>query len=117
MQITGAATVRVDGEELLTEVGGTFNPGGFEREAQMGARGVQGFKQTPVAPSITVTVRHTEDTDLVRLSNITDGTVLFETDTGQSWLMRRAFVTEPPELNAGEGTFDLNFSGHGVERV
>lgn len=117
MQITGAATIRVDGEELLTEVGATLNVGGFEREAQMGANGVQGFRQTPVAPTVQCTVRHTANTDIVKLAGITNGTLLFEADTGQSWMLRGAFVTEPPELDAGEGSFELNFSGMGLERV
>jgi hypothetical protein len=116
-QITGKATVRVDGEELLSEVGATLNVGGVEREAQMGPRGVNGYKENPVAPSVTVVVHHTADTDLVRLGRIVDATVLVETDTGQSWLMRKAFVTEPPELDAAQGTFSLSLSAHGLERV
>lgn len=116
-QITGKCTVRVDGEELLKEVGGTLNVGGSEREAQMGPRGVNGFKENPVAPSLQITAHHTADTDIVRLAGISSATVLFETDTGHSYLLRRAFVTEPPELDAGAGTFGLNFSAHAVERI
>ncbi|PWG62860.1 phage tail tube protein [Sediminicurvatus halobius] len=116
-QITGKATVRVDGEELLSEVGATLNVGGVEREAQLGPRGVQGYKENPVAPSIQVTVQHTGETDIVQLAGITAASVLFETDTGVTYLMREAFVTEPPELDASAGTFALNFSGMGLERV
>lgn len=116
-QITGKATVRVDGEELLTEVGATLNVGGVEREAQLGPRGVQGYKENPVAPTLQATVQHTGETDIVRLAAITAGTVLFETDTGTTYLLRSAFVTEPPELDTSAGTFNLNFSCMGLERV
>ncbi|SDK32104.1 phage tail tube protein [Billgrantia gudaonensis] len=116
-QITGKASVKVDGTELLSDVGATLNVGGVEREAVVGPRGVQGYRETPVAPTITVTVRHTEDTDILAMARITGATVLFETDTGRSMLMRRAFVTEPPELDASNGNFDLNFSGLGLENL
>jgi len=117
MRITGRASIKVDGEVLLTEVGATMNVGGFEREAMMGGRGVNGYKQSPVAPTVQCTVHHTNETDIIKLAGITNATLLFETDTGQSWMLRGAFVTEPPELDAGAGTFELNFSGLGIDRV
>lgn len=115
--ITGKATVRVDGAELLADVGATLNVGGASREAVLGPRGVQGYRETPAAPSLKVTVRHTGDTDLLAISRITSATVLFETDSGKAYLLRKAFVTEPPELAAGNGNFDLNFSCLGVEQL
>ena len=117
MKITGNVTIREDGEELLTDGKDTLNPGGYEREAMMGGRGVNGYKQTPVAPSVQCTIHHTNRTDLIRLAGITDGTLLLETDTGQAWMLRGAFVTEPPELDVGAGTCVLNFSGYGLDRV
>lgn len=116
-KITGSCTVRADGQEILKEVGGTFNPGGKEREAQMGPRGVNGYKENPMAPSLEITAHHDADTDLVALGRITDATVIFEADTGQTYMLRKAFVTEPPSLDAAAGTFGLNFSALRVERI
>lgn len=116
-QITGKATVKVDGEELLTDVDATLNVGGFSREAVMGARGVQGFRESPEAPALTTTVRHTEQLDLLALGRITGASVIFETDTGDAYLLRRAFVTDTVELSSGNGGVRLNWSGYGVERL
>lgn len=116
-QITGKATVKVDGEELLTDVDATLNVGGVSREAVMGPRGVQGHRETPEAPTLTTTVRHTEGTDLLALGRITGATVLFETDTGDGYMLRRAFVTDTVELSSGNGGVRLNWSGYGVERL
>ncbi len=83
----------------------------------LGARGVQGFQETPEAPTLTTTVRHTADTDIVSLSRITNATVLFETDTGDGYLLRRAFVTDTVELTSGNGNIRYNWSAYGVERL
>lgn len=116
-QITGMATVKVDGSELLSEVGATLNVGGRSREAVLGPRGVQGYRESPEAPELTVTIRHTNDTDMLSLARITDATALFETDTGDTYLLRRAFITEPPEVDASTGNIELTFSAYGVERL
>lgn len=116
-QITGKATIKLDGEELLTDVSVTFNPGGVEREAVMGPRGVQGHRETPVASSLQATVRHTQATNIIALGNITGATVLIETDTGDTYMMRKAFTTEPVELTTGEGNVSLNMSSYKTERI
>ncbi|WP_018169089.1 phage tail tube protein [Thioalkalivibrio sp. ALMg9] len=116
-QITGKATVKVDGDELLADANATLNPGGNNREAVLGPRGVQGFREESVAPELEVTVRHTENTDLIALARITNATVTFETDTGDAYLLRRAFTTEPPPLSSGEGNVTMRMSAYAVERI
>jgi hypothetical protein len=116
-QITGKATIKKDGEELLADVDATLNVGGASREPVMGPRGVQGFRESPAAPTLSTTVRHTKDTDLVALGSITDATVLFETDTGDTYMLRRAFVSDPVELSSGNGNVRLNWGAFGVERI
>lgn len=116
-KITGKATVRVDGEELITNGDATFTPGGQNREAMMGPRGVNGYREESVAPRLEITLHHNDDVDIQALGAITGATVLLETDTGTAWMLRRAFSLEPPELRASEGTVRLLMSGHGVERL
>jgi hypothetical protein len=116
-QITGKATVKVDGEELLADVDATLNVGGVSRQAVMGPHGVQGFQESPEAPALSTTVRHTAKTDLIALGKITGATVLFETDTGDTYMLRRAFVTDTIELGSGNGNVRLNWGAFGVERI
>lgn len=115
MKLTGKATVKVDGSELLTDVDSTLNLGGFSREFINGPRGPQGYRETPEAPSLTSTVRHTDNTNLISLSRITGATVIFTTDTGDAYVLRRAAVTDTVELSGGN--IRLNFGGMGVERL
>lgn len=114
-QLTGKATVKVDGTEMLTDVDSTLNVGGVSREFMTGPNGVQGYRETFEAPSLSSTVRHTADTDLIALGRIKGATVLFTTDTNDTYVLRRAAVTETVELSGGN--IRLNWGGMGVERL
>ncbi|NVF15011.1 phage tail tube protein [Vreelandella maris] len=114
-QLTGKATVKVDGSEMLTDVDSTLNVGGVSREFMTGPNGVQGYRETYEAPSLSSTVRHTADTDLIALGRIKGATVLFTTDTNDTYVLRRAAVTETVELSGGN--IRLNWGGMGVERL
>jgi hypothetical protein len=117
MKITGNVKIREGGEELLTDGKGTLNPGGFERETKLNGRRAVGYTENPVAPTLSVVVHHTADTDIVRLSNLTDATIILDTDTGQTWMLRGAFTTSPTPLDVGAGTVQLEMSGLALERV
>ncbi|RXE49215.1 phage tail tube protein [Chromohalobacter israelensis] len=114
-QLTGKATVKVDGSEMLTDVDATLNVGGVSREFINGPRGPQGFRESPEAPTLTSTVRHTANTDLLALSRIKGATVIFTTDTGDAYVLRRAAVTDTVELSSGN--IRLNWGAMGVERL
>lgn len=114
--VTGRATIRVDGRDIPTERGATFNPGGVNRTPRLAGKRVF-YNEEPVAPTLQCSVLHTEDTDLIELNNITNATVLVELDNGQDYMMIGAFVTETPELNAAEGTVRLNMAAKRCERI
>lgn len=116
-KVTGRITVKVDGDILLNKSGWTLNTGGVNRNPITGDTGVHGYAEETVAPSISGNISHTDQVDLMTLAAITDATVLFETDTGQSYVMRDAWLENPPELTAGEGETALTFRGMTVERV
>lgn len=114
-QLTGKASVRVDGTELLTDTESTLNVGGVSREFLTGPNGPQGYRESPEAPTLTTTVRHTEDLDLISLGRIRNATVLFTTDTGDTYVLRRAAVTDTVEMSGGN--VRLNWGAMGVERL
>lgn len=115
-QVTGIATIRVDGQEIPAEKDATLNPGGVNRTPRMAGHRVY-FNEEPVAPTVQVTVLHTPEIDLIDLNTIKDATVLFECDNGQDYLLTGAFVTETAELNAGEGKVRLNLAARTCERI
>lgn len=116
-QITGRVTVKVNGEILLNKSGWTLHLGGVNRNVVTGDGGVHGYAEETVAPQCSGNLSHTEALDLEALGAIADATVLFETDTGQAYVLRNAWVTEPPVLTAGEGETSLTFMAISAERL
>lgn len=116
-KITGRAFITYDGKRLKTESGATLNPGGSNRSSVMGGGEVHGFQEEDVAPSMECNVFHNKETSLRELSDITDATVLFETDTGRQYILRDAFTTEPCTLNAGDGTVPLKMEAIACDEV
>ncbi len=112
-QITGRVFVSVGGKRLRSKEGAKINLGGVEREAVTGDDGVHGYQEKVVAPSIDCTISHTADTSLKELQNITDTSVMFETDTGKVFNLRNAWCAKALELSKGE--VGLTFQGVGVE--
>ena len=117
MQFTGKCIIRVNGSEIRSTDDATLNPGGANREAVTGGGKVYGYKEETVAPELECSVAHTSDTDLTALSAITDATVIFETDSGDKYVLREAFVMAPASLKTTDGTAGLKFSAVSCERM
>ena len=117
-KVTGRVTLKVNGDILLNKSGWTFNPGGVNRNSVNGDTGVHGFAEETRQSRAAGNITHTEALDLVSASkNWVDVTLLFETDTNQSYVVRGAWLTEPLELTAGEGETSVAFEGPAAEKL
>jgi len=115
-KLTGKATIRTDGNVLATENGATLNVGGIQRQGERhGGRSY--YKEEEANPSMECMVLHGKDTDIIALSDITGATVEFETDTGQTFILRGAFTTESMALDTGTGKSALKMEADSVDRV
>lgn len=117
-RVAGITYVYTDGQTL--PVGGTVTlcTWDAEKESVKGLSGVQGFKETPVAPYIEIEVITTADLDLQVFQGVTNSTVTVELANGQVWVLKQAWCTKAPDHNAGDGTATLRFEGRGrMERT
>jgi len=115
-KISGKATIRVDGVELKTENGAKLSPGGINRNPEAHG-GNTYFTEEDVVPVLECNVLHDKDMDAIFLSGITGATVMFEADTGQTYVMRDAFTTEPVPVDTNSGKSALKMSGETVDKV
>jgi len=116
-QITGKATIRVDGQVLRTLDDATINPGGQNRTAKKGGGKIHGYSEEDVEPSMECKIAHTKDLSLKWLSGLTNATIDFETDTGMQFLLRQAWTSEPAVLNAKEGEVDLKMGAMECDEI
>ncbi len=115
-QITGKATVRKNGAVLAAENGATLTAGGINREGERHG-GIAYYKEDEVNPSVEISILHDKDADIIALSNIVDATVEFECDTGQTYILRGAFTTEPVSLDSGTGKATLKMEANSIDKV
>jgi hypothetical protein len=114
MKLTGIVTIKVDGEIMRSKEGAKLSLGGKERTAQTGNK-VYGFTEKLVPSMCEFTLAHAGGDDLIGLQNSVDTTLEFETDTGDTYMIRDAFSTKPAELTGGEGDVAMEFSGQPAE--
>lgn len=116
-QVTGRAFIRVNGALLRTKNGAKLNFGNPTREPVIGDNGVEGFTEKPEAPFIEGVVIHKKGTPTDQLANFTDGTVIFEADSGVSYVLSEAWQSMPIEITAQDagGEVPVKFFGIDVE--
>lgn len=113
-QVTGIVKVYVDGKMLRSKPGAKLKLGGMKRDAVVG-HSVYGYSEEPVASELDATLAHMSDTDVRELSDISDATLRFETDTGDIYSVANAWTSEPCELSGG-GDVSLKMMGQPAVR-
>ena len=101
-QVTGRVFITVNGTRLASKEGAKLNMGGVSRTGVAGDSGVHGYSEKTEIPYIEGAISHKANTDMVALAAWANETATFQTDTGQTFLLRNAWLAKPPELSKGE---------------
>ncbi|MEC4728998.1 phage tail tube protein [Shewanella sp. D64] len=97
---------------LPTKEGGTVSFGGVTRTPVMGDAGVLGFSEEfAMAPSIKVTIMHAGTTDEDAIRNFVGENLTLNLNSGKSYTLMNAWVSEPLELAIKDGQLDVMFVG------
>lgn len=97
------AWIKVNGAILETMAGAKLNLGGNKRDAVVGATKVLGYSETLEPARIECEISLGQGISLSSIKDITAATVTYEADTGQTYVVRNAFVSETLEVTAGDG--------------
>lgn len=100
MKHHGRATISYNGKRLRTKNGASLNLGGTGRTPDPLDDGSVGFIEATVAPELSCTVPLTQDLAVEELQNLVDANVVFESDTGKSWVIRDAFTVDTVSVGA-----------------
>lgn len=115
-QITGIVRLKIDGELQRSKDGAKLGLGGKERTPITG-HSLYGYSEKVVPATVEFVLAHTAGLDLRGISDKVESTLEFETDTGDTYLVRNAFCTNPAELEGGEGNTPLKFAGDPAELI
>ena len=118
MKYLGRAQIAFDGTTLDTANGAKLNVGGVARKEVEGAYTI-GHTEALKAATVECEVNVSKDTPMEAIRNIAGATVTFRADTGQTWVVKNAFLTETPEMTADDkgGAMKLVFKGDPAELV
>jgi hypothetical protein len=112
------AYIKVDGTLLATMPGAKIDLGGQVRTSVVGDNRVHGHSSTLKPGMLECEISLSQGYSLDQLRNITNATVTYEADTGQTYVIREAFVTETLNVTAGEGgKVALKFEGQPAEEM
>jgi len=108
MKHHGRATISYNGKRLRSKAGASLNLGGVGRTPDPLDDGSVGYVEATVAPELTCTIPLTQDLAVEELQNLVDANIVFESDTGKSWVLREAFTVDTVTVGAD---VSLKFSG------
>lgn len=101
----------MDGLSLKSKEGAEIDIGGMNREAAIADGIVADFTEEPVPAQLTATLLHGAQSDLIKIRDATNVTIVFSSDTGVKYVMRGAWCSKPPKLKGGKGECDVEFQG------
>ena len=115
--ITSRVEIKIDGAVVLNKPGFTFRPGGIQRESVMGDAGVHGYTEVWMPARLAGNLTHTEQQNLEAYGGIKDATIVISTNTNQQYVMRNAWQTDAPELNAQSGEVGVAYESAPAEKM
>jgi len=117
MKFFGIATIKLDGDVLESMPGASLDIGGFTRTPVSGDH-VHGYHETPKPALLECEVKMKAETSLADLAAVVQATISFECDTGQSYVIRNAWIIDPPAVKSGDnGSVSLKFAGPPADEV
>lgn len=117
-QLLGRAYIKVDGDLLRSNDGAKIDLGGAMRDVITGSHTVHGFAEKIKASTVECEISLAKGDSLENLRNTTNATITFECDSGQTYIVREAFLMDTLTLTEGEGgKIPLKFGGQPAEEV
>lgn len=117
-QLLGRAFVRANGSLLRSEQGARIDLGGVMRSSVVGDVAVHGYAEQLKPAQVACEIALAAGDQLDGIRNITDAVITFECDTGQTYIVRDAYVTETLTITAGAGgKIGVTFEGQPAEEM
>ena len=112
------AYIKYNSKMLASLPGAKLDIGGNDRAPVIGSNSIHGYSETIKPAMLTCEISLQQGTSLAELKDITGATVTYEADTGQTYVIRNAFVTKTLSVTAGDGgKVALEFAGDPAEEM
>ncbi|PXW78990.1 tail tube protein [Blastomonas natatoria] len=116
-KVVGQATITVDGERWPTDGQSTLDIGGVTRNSVIGDYDAGSFNETPRPSQLNCSLLVKQGRSLAQIRAIDNATVSFKTDTGQTYVIRNAYVSEAATLTSNDGKAAVVMMGPPAEEL
>ncbi len=117
MKLLGRATIKVNGTAFRTKPGAQFDPGGTTRTTRVGHE-VHDDSEAGRQGSLEAEIDYDAETSVADINAIEDATVVFECDTGQTYVGNHWWSTGESTLTDGpDSTVPIKFEGPAAEEM
>lgn len=116
-KVVGQVTITVDGERWPTDGQSTLDLGGVTRNSVLGDYDAGSFNETPKPSQLDCTLLVKRGRSLGQIGAIDNATITMVTDTGQTYVVRNAYVSEPPVLTTNDGKAKVVMMGPPAEEL
>ena len=116
-RVVGQVKIKADGQLLETDGQSTMNIGGPSRESVTGDYQAGAFSESTNAASCECNLLMKAGLSLTGLAAIDNATLTMETDTGRTYIMRNAYVSETISFSTNEGKAKVMFMGPPAEEM
>lgn len=116
-KLFGKGRIRVDGKSWRTHAGGSLDMGGIKRNPRPGSNDADAYTEEVVPSKIETELQFGEGDSLAEIGAISDATITWELDTGQTYIIRGGYSSETPTLTEGEGKAKVVFMGPPAEEM
>lgn len=116
-RVAGQSKVKIDGGLLETDGTTTLDLGGPKREPVSGDYQAGSFRESTEPSKVETTILLKAGTSLTAIRSIDNATVTVETDVGQTYIVRGAYVSDVISFNSSEGKAKVVLMGEPAEEM
>lgn len=109
--IAGTAQVTVDGVTYQLEGGLKYAPNTVKRESLVGKDGFHGFKETPVAGKMTMSLRDAGSLTVASFNAMRNSTIVAQLANGKIVVGRNMGCIDVVEVDTEDAKFEVSFEG------
>jgi hypothetical protein len=109
-RLGGIAFFTIDGQAYALRGDLKYTPATISREGVVGQDGPHGYKETPVYPTMSLTLSDTGGLTVADFNEITNSTLVAQLANGKVVTGRNAFTVETQEVDTVEAKFEVKFN-------
>jgi hypothetical protein len=110
----GRVAIRFNGLILDSKPGASIDLGGTQRDSVVNEH-TMGYTEAPKQSSVECELALKQGDSVEQYRNVTNATLVFETDTGQRYIVKAAFIADTPVISSAG--VKLKFMGEPAQEM